>query len=164
MGLSFRTAEDVALPAFIASRTAAAPAVRAIFDRLDAAGLAAAGVLDAAYVARTSRATTLFQGSFETDAPQRDSFIAVVRDGLRAAEEWWASLALGTSQSHTAQASRPVEASLLAGQGDEETTSKPGAPHIQKQLSALIDYTKATALRNGFLETGAPKTCCVWMI
>ena len=56
VGLEFRTAEEVTLPAFIASRTAAAPAVRAIFTRLESAGLAPQGALVAAYVARTTRA------------------------------------------------------------------------------------------------------------
>jgi hypothetical protein len=155
LGLGFRTAEEVALPAFIASRTAAAPAVRAIFGRLEAAGLAPAGALDAAYVARTTRAIQTLQDTFAIGAPQRDSVAAIVRDGLRAAEGWWANIAQGANSSPEPQSHRPAEASIATGEADDAIEERPGAPRIQKKLSALIDDSKLSALRARFIDAGS---------
>ena len=89
VGLGLRTAEEIALPAFIASCTAAAPGLRQIFARLESAGLAPAGALDAAYTLRTANAVTALQNTFDLDAPQRDKVTDVINAGKKPSEQWW---------------------------------------------------------------------------
>jgi hypothetical protein len=149
LGLGFRTAEEVALPAFIASRTAAAPAVRAIFARLESAGLAPPGALDAAYVARTDRAIQTLIETFGPGAPESDSVTAIVRDGLRVAEDWWAQATQGFVAVQGAEHPDPAADEL-----EDDEPARPGAPHIQKKLCAVLDAKKFTALRACFLERG----------
>ena len=97
--MNFRTAEEVAVPAFIASRRAAAPGVRQIFARLESAGLAPAGVLDAAFTERTANAVTALQDTFAEDAPERDTIADIINAGRDASEQWWHQVVLEQASS-----------------------------------------------------------------
>ena len=90
--MGFRTAEEVALPAFVASRIAAAPAVKAIFARFESAGLAPPGALEAAYESRTQQAILSLRSGFEDGAPQQDRIEDIVHAGILAADHWWQHL------------------------------------------------------------------------
>ena len=60
-GLGIRTAEEVALSAFVASKVAVRPIVQGIFAKLEAAGLVPVGNLIGWYDERTLKATQTLQ-------------------------------------------------------------------------------------------------------
>ena len=82
IGLGFRTAEEVALPAFVASRVAARPVVFSIFERLEKAGLVAAGILQATYQARTDSAIVGMKDFFQDVPAQGDVVPEIIEEGM----------------------------------------------------------------------------------
>eukprot|EP00972_Heterocapsa_arctica_P056077 8271151-Heterocapsa_arctica.AAC.1 len=62
-GVGFRTPEEIAIPAFVASRFTARPGARALFKQLEDVGLVGEGLLLKAFDDRTSKAEDkLYQG------------------------------------------------------------------------------------------------------
>ena len=84
-GLGLRTAAEIALPAFTASRLSAAPAVHSVFARLEAAGLALARRLSHAYEERTNRAIDAITALFGLDSPEHDAIELIVTEEAQAA-------------------------------------------------------------------------------
>ena len=143
-GLGLRTAEEVALPAFIASRVSAAPAVRMIFAQIEAAGLAPVGVLGGAYEERTNRAIEAFKSVFGMDSPEFDAIELLVAEGAQQAADTWLEMTTG----ETPPGPRNETTNLLGeDEGEDDGGGRqPRAQHLQKKLSALVDGAKATNL------------------
>ena len=154
-GIGLRTAEEVALPAFVASRTAAKPAVQDIFLRLEAAGLATPGVLAETYDARTDDAVKALQAKFAEGSPENTAVAAVVAEGLQAATDWWQQAAEGDPTADSLNAEpQPADVAMIAGvEVEEGESNRPGPLAIQKKLSALVDASKVSSMRESFVET-----------
>ncbi len=154
-GLGLRPAEEVALPAFVASRIGAWPAVRELFQRVEAEGLAPAGALEAVYSQRTEDAVRRFLASF-AEADVRSSVETAVQEAAAAAEEWWTSLTSGQDAAAADRsAGRPVGAELVDDDaGIDESDLRPGALALQKILCAFVDKQRLDALSDHFREQG----------
>jgi len=155
-GLGIRTAEEVALPAFVASRVAVRPIVQDIFAKLEAAGLVPAGHLIGWYDERTMKATHALQAQFPEHANERDAIRTVVQQGAVAAEDWWSRAVQSDLVDVVMQEGhRPAGATLVdEDPPGEAEQSRPGAPAIQRKLSLLLDRFKLDTLMEELADAG----------
>ena len=91
-GLGLRSARDIALPAFIASRVDSRPMVTKMFDHIEAAGLG----LKADLIAEYDRRTTAAINSLCADLPVEvhEQVRDTVKDGVTAAAGRWIRISL----------------------------------------------------------------------
>jgi hypothetical protein len=155
-GLGIRTAEEVALPAFVASRVAVRPIVQDIFAKLEAAGLVPVGHLIGWYDERTLKATHALQAQFPEHANERDAIRTVVQQGAVAAEDWWSRAVQSDLVDVVMQEGhRPAGATLVdEDPPGEAEQSRPGAPAIQRKLSLLLDRFKLDTLMEELADAG----------
>ena len=139
-GLGARTPLEVSLPAFVASRATARPGAFALFARMEEAGFAGRGALQAAYDSRSAAAFARLQGRTEDDAALRDHLRALVEDSANSAQEWWDAAARGEEE----QAPRR-DADPLMDEGAEDSGS-PRAPALQASLCRSLDALKLRKL------------------
>ena len=155
-GLGIRPAEEVALPAFLASRVSARPAVRQIFQRLETQGLATVEALERVYQERTDAAAARFLNFFPTDDGARSSVQTALQEAVVAAEDWWARLVeSGDASPQAPNGGRPVGAALVDEDvGVEESDLRPGALALQKILCGFVDKFRLDALTDHFAAQG----------
>jgi hypothetical protein len=154
-GFGLRKAEDVALPAFIASRIAAGPIAGHIFNRIEEQGLAPRGRLDNLYWGRTNRAVERFLGLFPPASSERIAVQAAIDESSAACQEWWrklvesAHLTRREDTTDTARANQNMDLDE-----EEEETMRPGAKALQKRLSKVVDSRKLDDLMHHFVNQG----------
>ena len=151
-GLGLRSAAELALPAFIASRTASRPGALHLFKRIEEAGLAAAAVLTQAYDRRTDAAVSKLSGASGGHATEVQAFETIISNGARAAAEWWDNAQRGDSAA--------TDARNLVGEDDEvdDTTRTAHLRHaseVQKHLTQIIDSVKLSQLRQRYEADGS---------
>ena len=86
-GLGWKTAVDMALPAFLASRVASMPDVKASFDSVESSGLGSSQALLAAYDARTTEASSRLNASLPEDLAM--SMQGILQDVAALAARRW---------------------------------------------------------------------------
>ena len=159
-GLGLRSATELALPSFIASRVAGRSIAAGIFSDLENAGLAPVGVLLGAYDRRLQEAVSSLESQLQDDDLIRN-IRTVVETGLQANARWW----------DLANAGQDVPGSLgEAGAGQsgggsgtnldddvgeaDQLTSLQRAAAIQNAITSLIDKAKLRRLRCRFDAEG----------
>ena len=153
-GLGWRTASDLALPAFLASRIAARPAVQLLFDSLSGAGFGAPQQFLDKYDARTLAAEMALRTRLPVLAAQQ--LDDVLRDGTRETERRWpdftataaadavaadgvAPTVLDPSQQQQPQATQPTQ---VGGMPAPVSTTADAAHHgslVRDALAANLD-------------------------
>ena len=153
-GLNWKSAGDLALPAFLASRTAARPAVRTLFQSMETAGLGEAASLLEAFDARTRAAEAKLAAALPADLAQQLNNIT--KEGAGDAIRRWNSFA-GTGDGSEDVTDAPVLAEMQGPQGAQAEDpllqaafaadrDEPGADRsrhlagpLQRALSAVVD-------------------------
>ena len=145
-GLNWRTASDLALPAFLASRIASQPAAFSIFDDLASAGLGSAQEYKSAYITRTNNAQTRLQHSLPDDV--RQAVVATIDDGSQAARDQWSNLLSGQGEPRAPpDGGMQPGAGLIADADDSSSVAHVvGAPKLQRALFGLIDEARLRRL------------------
>lgn len=87
-GLGMRDAEEIALPAFVASRVAARPVAKRVFAMMETEGLALNGLLLAEYDARTDAAVDKMLQSLASTSVVVNVVRSDLRRAVEAAESW----------------------------------------------------------------------------
>ena len=161
-GLGMRSASDVALPAALGSLVAAQPLVGHLASGLEAAGLAPAGVVAAAFEERIAAARERLLAS--TPPGARDAVESVFREAPDAARAAWGALC---EEAPEARPSPPHAGGRRPGTGivprpgteDEEFPDRDvgrtvTGPAVQRRLLVALDGARAVALAAGFEESG----------
>ena len=148
-GLGFRTPEEVAVPAFVASRITARPAVDRVFSSLRQSGLAPAGWLETAYDDRLTPAQTALFNRCRTVVETAELQQTLALAAAAAAEKW------------AVMAGRPPpdpghDLAEVAEEEHEEIDPKgiPKAPKLQRQICSIFDRQKMQELRQTLQEAG----------
>ncbi len=156
-GLGMRSAADVALPAFVASRVASRPLVADMFGRIAAAELGSVGDLLGAYDRRTNDAVA--------------AFLRTMPESSAASERWRRLLDTEAARRHIEQHPDEEIASasakqigsvapglvLDAGAEDDEHPDHggdPRGPTLQRRLCEIVDSTVVNGLRDHFEQAG----------
>ena len=90
-GLGASPAEEVALPAFVASRVAGREVAKRIFRYIEEASLAEQGVLLSEYDCRTLRAERRLLEAIESDGDVSET-CKTIAHGYEVARKWWEQL------------------------------------------------------------------------
>jgi len=161
-GMGLRAACEVALPAFVASRTASRCGVRQLFKRLEDAGLGTEQELTQSYDQRTDRAVQKLETKYSDQPTLIQEFRHIIAKGAELSTQWWEMTLAGGAPEEAEQerGGRPGAGLLGHGDGREEDSedSLPNlkhAPGIQKHLSRAIDRVKLTALSQRYEEEGS---------
>jgi hypothetical protein len=165
-GLGLRPATEVALPAFIASRTASRCGAAQLFKRLEEAGLATEEGLLEAYDQRTADAVQRLEYSYQDQPTLVQEFRITLEKGSETSSQWWDAALAGDAgaEPQRERGGRPG-AGLLPSPSDDEAMSEDiGADStgdlkytngIQKQLAQAIDKVKLAALTMRYEEEGS---------
>ena len=153
-GVGWRQAIDVARPAHLGALIAAAPRLKAMFQDCQCAGLFNASPLEERLARRIGDAETAFLECLdEIEKVMAEDFL---RKAKESAEETWRHTALGLTERI------PVAPRVSREGGEyEEADGSPArgtkltAPHLQRELSMLMDRTKARRLKALLQSLGA---------
>ena len=166
IGLGIRTADEVALPAFIGSRIAARPAVDRIAQRLESSGFAPLHVIMAAYDQRTSQAIGSFEQVRGADAADIQYVRSLLRDATEAAEQWWTEVENGTAGLTAPRDGdhAPGQSLVEAFEREEVEPNAEGMERrlrrlkntsaVQCRLSSVVDEIKMDSLCNDLNQQG----------
>ena len=131
----------------MASRVSAWPAVRGIFERIEAAGLAPSGSLQSIYQQRTVAARDRLVDCFPEGDSARGSMVAALEESAAAAEVAWQRLVSGeNTTSVTSDGNLAGFASVGESRGGEESEARSTVKAIQKRLCGLADRYHLDAL------------------
>ena len=138
-----RNAEEIALPAFVASRVAARPVAKRVFAMMETEGLAPNGLLLAEYDARTDAAVDSMLQSLASTPVLVDVVRSDLRRAVEAAESWWLLAESGEV---------PISSNLVGADTDDENNvhemkSLHTAFTIQARITKNLDRLKVQALR-----------------
>ena len=153
-GLGWRQALDVARPAHLGGLIAAAPRVKSMFRACEQAGLLSASRLQDRLSRTLSAAeATYLQSLDEVEKVRAEDFI---RRAKATAEVMWTNLLDGNT------AREPVAPRVPRDEGEDEEddgvqtrSAKLSAPQLQRELSMLVDRTKARRLEASLQSQGA---------
>ena len=149
-GLGIGDAEELALPAFVASRVAARPVAERIFKSLEEEGLAPEGHLLANYDRRSNAAVDRLLEAFAGEEETKDAIQSTLRRALVAAEAWWATVEAG---------GEPSGANLIGEEADDDESasllkSLHSAFAIQHSITKHFDRRRLRRLHDLYEESG----------
>jgi hypothetical protein len=157
-GLNWKSASDLALPAFLASRIAARPAVKTLFQSIESAGLGE-GSLDlllGAYDARTQAAESALAATLPEDLAQRVKDIA--KEGAVDAGRRWK---LFVQTDNDEQETAPPRLDPLLHAATAIDPDEPGADRsrhlagpLQRTFSAVTDEASQRVWQEDLRERG----------
>jgi hypothetical protein len=140
-GLNGKTAVDLALPAFLASRVAARPAAQLLFQSLEDAGFASVSLLEEAFDARTQAAEERLASMLPTDLAAR--LHSTMREGSCKAARRWNAI---TGDVTVSDELEEIEGDPFLAAAMTMDRSEPGADRsghyagpLQRALSAISD-------------------------
>jgi hypothetical protein len=160
-GLNWKSASDLALPAFLASRIAARPAVRTLFQSIETAGFGdgALCMLLEAYDVRTRAAESALAATLPEDLAQRIKDIAI--EGAEDADRRWKKFVQAGDDEQeqgpqVAQTEDPLLRVAMAADLNEPGAdrSRHLAGPLQRTLSAVTDEASQRVWQEDLRERG----------
>ena len=138
--MDWRTASDLAIPAFVASRVSARPAVMSCFAKLFDAGIGSVSLFSAAYDARTARARSKLEDALSEDLVQKLDI--TLERAAEDAQRLWEAIVMGR-QLHI----EDEEANSIVPRVVEDEMDSQGGPDrrilgpkkMQAQIFAFVD-------------------------
>ena len=161
-GLGLRSATELALPAFVASRTASRAGVHHLLQRLEDAGLATVDNLMRAYDQRTKEAVQRLGDQYHDQPALVQKFQQILERGDASSQQWWSAARAGEDSTESPLARGRAGAELLSPDGEDTSEEDDGdtpsdlkrATGIQKHLTRSIDDLKLETLRLRYDQEG----------
>ena len=163
-GLGLRSALELAMPAFVASRTASQAGVMHLLQRLEDAGIATTGQLMQVYDQRTHEAVQTLEREYRDHPAAVQKFQQILEQGANSSAHWWNAALAGDADTES-----PIDqggragAELLSSEGldghdedgDAALRDLKHAVGIQKHLTRTIDDLNLEALRQRYDQEGS---------